>query len=64
MKKLWFIEYYKRANCYANKIIEADNAEKALKKARVKNIEDIKEVNSQNFTDVEVLIDRYKRTGS
>lgn len=32
MKKLWFIEYYKRANNYANKIVEAETAEKAIKK--------------------------------
>lgn len=28
---LWFIEYLKRPNNYANKIIKADTAEKALK---------------------------------
>lgn len=61
---LWFIEYYKRANNYANKIVKADTAEKAIKKSRLKNIEDIKELNGQNFTDVEILIKRYETTGS
>lgn len=61
---LWFIEYYKRANNYANKIIKADTAEKAIKKSRLKNIEDIKELNENNFTDVKTLIQRYERTGS
>ena len=61
---LWFIEYLKRPNNYANKIIKADTAEKAIKKSRLKNIEDIKELNKHNFTDIEVLIKRYERTGA
>lgn len=61
---LWFIEYWKRANNYANKIIKADTAEKAIKKSRLKNIEDIKELNEHNFTDVEILIERYEKTGA
>lgn len=64
MKKLWFIEYYKRANNYANKIVEAETAEKAIKKSRLKNIEDIKELNSKNFTNIEILIKRFIETGS
>lgn len=55
MKKLWFIEYRKRHNNYANKIIEAETAEKAIKKSRLKNIEDIKELNTNTF-NVDVLI--------
>lgn len=64
MKKLYFIEYYKRANTYANKIVEAETTEQAIKRARVKNIEDIKELNAKNFTDVETLIKRYAETGN
>lgn len=62
--KLWFIEYYKGQNNYANKIIKAETAEAAIKKSRLKNIEDITELNENNFTDVEVLIHRYETTGS
>ncbi len=64
MKKLYFVEYYKRANNYANKIVEAETVEQAIKKAKVKNIEDIKELNAKNFTDVETLIKRYSEIGN
>ena len=64
MKKLWFIEYYKRANNYANKIVEAETIEKAIKKSRLKNIEDIKELNEKNFLDVEILKKRFIEIGS
>ena len=43
--KMWEICYYIRnKNLYATKIIYANTAQEAIKKARVKDIEDIYEV--------------------
>ncbi|MCD7779997.1 MAG: hypothetical protein LUH05_04925 [Candidatus Gastranaerophilales bacterium] len=62
--RYWFIEYFKRPNNYANKIVKANTAKEAIKKSRLKNIEDIKEINENNFTDVKSLITRYEKTKS
>lgn len=42
MKK-WYIAYFSR-NSYRSKCIDADTSEQAIKRAKVKNIIDLKEI--------------------
>ena len=42
---MYFISYYiKNKNLYTFKIVHADDVQQAIKKARIKNIVDIKEI--------------------
>lgn len=47
--KIWEVCYYIRSkNLYTTKVIYADTAQEAIKKARVKYIEDVYEIDFKN----------------
>ena len=49
--KIWKVCYYIRSkNLYTTKIIYANTAQEAIKKARVKHIEDIYEIDENGKT--------------
>ena len=49
--KIWKVWYYIRSkNLYTTKVIYANTAQEAIKKARVKHIEDIYEIDENGKT--------------
>lgn len=59
--KIWKVWYYIRSkNLYTTKVVYADTAQKAIKKARVKNIEDIYEIDEKGKEIVRALSSNLK----